>query len=233
MEIKKFVVLMVAFLLIINAAFSIGIGTTTGQNTGQQNQQTQQQNEQSQQAQKQEWKCNMQTMNERIKCFLSLSDEDIKNVNYIPEDCRVKTGEEKARCIETYKLFQTCRPKPSTDKKREECIIPKLNISNSVREEVEKCKNLIPNQRAVCMSKIKDKVLMLVKFRVYNLIYKAQELKSLGVSEDKVVSIIEKIENAKIGLDKATTNKERIDILIKLKNDWQAFANESKAALSK
>ncbi|MEM4295313.1 MAG: hypothetical protein QXS91_00695 [Candidatus Anstonellales archaeon] len=236
---KRVFVLFILAIALFALFFSIGVGGTTSSKTDQQQDKTTQQQDKAVEQNKTneskaiKLKCDPSsytTMSARIKCFLSLSDEDVKNVNYTPEECILKQSEtDKNKCIEKYRLFQTCRPKPSTDKEREKCILPKLNISGSVRQEVEMCKS---QQRQdlinICMSKIREKVLDMVKFRVYNLVYKAQELKGLGVPEDKVISILEKVNNAKIALEKANSNDERIAILEGLKADWQAFSDDAK-----
>jgi hypothetical protein len=69
---------------------------------------------------------------------------------------------------------------------------------------------------------------LLVKFRIYNIVYKAQKFRDLGVPEESVVEILEKIANAKINIERG--NKEdKIRTLENLKNEWANFVNTSKS----
>jgi hypothetical protein len=232
---RDILIVIIASLLLFNLAFSVGIGSgTSSKTTGTTESGAKQGTDNvsgtsniSNVSNVSKAKCDLPTMKERLRCFINLPDEDIRNINYIPEDCRVKMLNERNDCIEKYRLFQTCRYE-KTDEERDKCIIPKLNISNTVREEVEKCKQLIPQQRNICMTKIKEKVLLLVKFRIYNLVYKAQKFRDLGVPEENVVEILEKIANAKINIERG--NKEdKIRTLENLKNEWANFVNASKS----
>ncbi len=177
-------------------------------------------------------KCQIENKKERLKCILALSDEDLKIVNYVPEDCRSLNKEEKEKCINDYKFFQSCRY-GETDKEREICIRKKLGLwkglkaSEEIREKVNECKKLKPEERSRCMNEIKDIVHKLLNFRIYNLFYKAQEFKNLGVPEEKVLQIVEKITETKEKIRSASSKEEKIEAIKELRDEWRKFVKES------
>ena len=172
-----------------------------------------------------------ETMKERIKCVLNLPDEYVNEVRYVPEECKVIKDEgQKSECIQSYKVQQTCRDGFETDAEREECIKPKLGLSEDLQENIDVCKAKIGlNNQQLCFQDLKENVLKLVKFRMYNLVYKVYELwevKGLGLNEtaDFIALIYEK----KLEFNDAKTISEKKEVVKSLKNEWEKFKEEIK-----
>ena len=169
---------------------------------------------------------------ERLKCQIKLDDELVKKVKFLPEECRELKATEKRECVEKYRLLQTCRLDIESSVARTACIKPKLGLGQNVSEARHKCSELTnQTEKQTCMKKVTESILSLVKFRMYDLEYKARELMEKGVSEDATVTMITKIEDAKEKFNKATDNEERKAVIKELQQEWRKFASMAKAII--
>lgn len=175
-----------------------------------------------------EFKCTEGDMRSRIRCRMMLPDAEVRNVTFMPEECRVLAN--KSACIETYRTFQTCRRDLEGDDVRVACIRPKLGIGQDVREEIAVCNNSTNKQE--CMQTLRERVFLLTKFRIYNLIYKAEELKEEGVDETLVVDFISYIEDAKIRFNNAPDIASKKAILIEVKQKWLEFVEQARSQVN-
>lgn len=173
-----------------------------------------------------EFRCTEGDMRSRIRCRMMLSDDEVRNVSFMPEECRLLAN--KTACIETYRTFQTCRLDLEGDDARAKCIRPKLGIGQEVREEVVACQALNGTARQECFQTLRDRVFLLVKFRMYNLVYKAQKLQEEGVNETLVLDFISYLEDAKIRFNNAPDIASKKAILIEVKQKWLEFVEQAR-----
>jgi hypothetical protein len=87
------------------------------------------------------------------------------------------------------------------------------------------------SEKSVCFSQLKENAFTMVKFRIYNLIYKAEELKKKGANEDDVIDFIAFIETEKAKFNDAATIQDKIAIVKEVKNKWNAFRENVKSQL--
>jgi hypothetical protein len=168
-----------------------------------------------------------ETLKERVSCIMDLPDDDILNVHFVPEECRTQGEAEKQKCIDTYKVLQTCRIGfEGTDDDREKCIKPKLNISSNIWDSARAC-----NGNQQCMGDLRQKVYTLTKFRIYNLEYKVREMLNQGLSRDKAVDFIAYIEEAKARFNSASTISAKKALVGEIKEKWDEFATQAKAEM--
>ncbi|MBS3068455.1 hypothetical protein J4450_07140 [Candidatus Micrarchaeota archaeon] len=185
-------------------------------------------------AKEQEFYCTEgKTMKERVKCVLNLPDDYVNKVKYVPEECNVASSEqEKKECIESYKVSQSCRGEKSTDAEREACIRPKLNLGQSIKADIEKCRKEFGSKKRICLVSLKENVLRLVKFRLYNLIYKAYELwEEKLVSEGETVDFTTLVNEKKIAFNNAQTITDKKKIVEDVKAEWDKFRYKAKNKL--
>jgi len=174
--------------------------------------------------------CEQATRGERMKCRLSLPSEVVRKVTYLPEECR--ENDDKQACLEQYRFFQQCQNE-GTDAKRMACMKPKLNISGTVHSILQTCEGKNGTQRAECVQQIGEAVIKLVKFRMYNLEYKIEELRGMGLGEDKAAEMMAKVQEAKIAFDQAETTAAKIEVVKRLKADWEEFISDASAELGR
>lgn len=168
------------------------------------------------------------TIRERVSCVLKLPDDAVKNVRYLPEECRFSENSAMQSCVEKYRLLQTCRDGIETSAERERCIKPKLGISENIREDVEKCKLELGTKKRLCFTNLKENVLTLVKFRMYDLVYKAEELRENGANEADVINFIAFLEEAKIRFNDARLIADKKIIVKEVKEEWDEFKENAK-----
>ena len=175
-----------------------------------------------------EFLCEAGNMKDRVKCVLNLPDDYIDKVRYVPEECRaLLNNPEKQKCIENYRLLQTCRTGRTTDVEREACAKPKLNLSDNIQYNIDQCKTELGSKKRLCFQRIKDSVFLLTKFRIYNLAYKAYELKEKGASEADVVDFITLLNEKKIAFNNAQTADKK-KIVEGVKAEWAKFKEKVK-----
>jgi hypothetical protein len=171
-------------------------------------------------------KCSdLPTMRERIACRIKLTREN--ELNYLPEECRVLTGLERAKCINNYKNTIICFNKES-DEERVNCARRAIGLQiATIQQARSDCKG---NQ--TCLNELKEKVFTLIKFRFYNLEYKAQEImKKYNISESIVVNFISSIENKKQEFNSADSIEEKKQIVRDVMNLWKQFIDQIKSEI--
>jgi len=82
------------------------------------------------------------------------------------------------------------------------------------------------------LNELKEKVFTLIKFRFYNLEYKAQEImKKYNISESIVVNFISSIENKKQEFNSADSIEEKKQIVRDVMNLWKQFIDQIKSEI--
>lgn len=137
----------------------------------------------------------------------------------MPEECRtVKTQ----ACLTTYKAVQPCFYTSEKDAERAACAKQKLDL-DPIATEKGRC-----GANETCLENLRSKVFDLVKFRMYNLEYKAQELEHKGVSEDLIVGFIAAAEQKKIEFNEAQTIVDKKSIVQDVIKLWEDFVSKAK-----
>jgi hypothetical protein len=167
--------------------------------------------------------CEEGDLKERLRCVMNLPDDDVLNVRYVPEECRVLDEEGKQRCIGLYRVLQSCRIESyEGDEAREGCIKPKLNLSDNISGQYSSCGD------QACRDRVRQNVYTMVKFRIYNLIYKAEEMRELGVAEDEVVDFVAYIEEAKVRFNNAASITGKKLVIQEVKAKWEEFRDRAR-----
>ena len=162
------------------------------------------------------FKCSgLLTTKDRVRCRVNLDEED--EYNYLPEECRSAVARDE--CISTYKKFQTCFS-PEKDSERVGCAKKALGVGDLPIERA-RC-DVIGADNRPCLKKLKERIFSLIKFRIYNLEYKAQELKRIA-SDDIIIDLITDLENKKVEFNSTVTMQEKIDVLNQVKQRWAKF----------
>ena len=148
--------------------------------------------------------------------------EDELELYYLPEECRVLTGNSKGICIARYKSVQTCWKFPIGDE-RTSCAKRSLKLE-TLQEEKETCNALTGQNKSNCVRNLKNKIYNIIKWRFYDLEERAEDFMRRGfVDEESVADFIAKSEQNKVKFNQAATNGERKNIILDVRNDWQEF----------
>lgn len=170
--------------------------------------------------------CDDGALRDRVRCIMNLPDDDVLKVRYIPEECRAGEAGSRNRCIATYRMLQTCRIGIEDDGAREACIKPKLNLSANISDDMARC-----GKDAECLGTVREDVFTLVKFRMYNLVYKAEEMKKLGVPEDQVIEFVAFLEDAKVRFNRALSIADKKAIVMEVKARWDEFRSKAESEI--
>lgn len=168
---------------------------------------------------------NKSALRDRISCRLNLAPagaaRDLE-IQYLPEACRVKTGTEQKACIGRYKSFQPCW-NAKEGEQRFSCARNVLKLGPVVSEEVKTCQGKTGADQVACKTQIKEKVLYMIAFRFYDLETRAEELRNRGADLNTIADFETIVELKKQAFDKATTNAERRQIILDVRQAWQEF----------
>lgn len=164
------------------------------------------------------------TSRERLKCRINLPYEN--ELNYLPEECRGLIGIDRARCVTTYQTVHQCF-QLQNDVARVACAKKNL-VLVSITEEKGKCAG-----NSTCIQELQTKVFDSVKFRIYNLEQKAQELKEKGVDENLVLDFITSAEQKKAEFNNAKAIAEKKQVVNDVIKLWLDFVKKAKEQLRK
>lgn len=173
---------------------------------------------------------NKATLRERISCRLNLTPAGLARdleLQYLPEACRVETGDEQKECIERYKSFQPCW-NVKEGEERFSCVRSVLKLGPVVSNEVKLCQEKTGDEQAACKHDIKEKVVNMTIFRFYDLETRAEALVDRGADINTVADFETAIELKKQEFYKASTNTDRLRIILEVRKIWQDFINKVK-----
>lgn len=178
---------------------------------------------------------NKSTLRERIFCRLNLAPagaaRDLE-LQYLPEACRIETGEEQEECVNRYKSFQPCWNLPA-GKQRFSCARNVLKLGPVIAKEIKICQRKKGTDKAACKTQLKEKVLYMVAFRFYDLETRAEELGNRGVDLDAIADFEAIIELKKQSFDTAKTYVKRRQIILDVRKAWRNFVSKAKIQLKK
>lgn len=173
---------------------------------------------------------NKSSLHDRISCRLNLAPagaaRDLE-LQYLPEACRVKTGDEQKACIGRYKSFQPCW-NTKEGEQRFSCARNVLKLGPVISEEVKTCQGKKSVDQVVCKNQLKERVLYMIAFRFYDLETRAEELGNRGADLNTIADFETTIELKKQAFDKAITNTDRKQIILDIRQAWQEFINKAK-----
>lgn len=173
-----------------------------------------------------ELKCgNLGTLRERVECRIELSEYDLDTeltLEYLPEECRAISNEGlKSSCIQRYKSVQQCWQQP-IGPSRISCVKRQFNLGD-IKSEKATCLASNPDNKDTCLLELEDKVYSLVKFRIYDLEERAEELLERGANEDVVVTLVTDLEGKKLEFNEAGTIEDKKNVIREVKTIWREF----------
>lgn len=177
-------------------------------------------------------KCQSQpSIKERVKCRIELPEQAEKEaeLNYLPEECKsfVAIGKRES-CVKRYINFQKCFTKDKNDKQKVTCAKSVINLGD-IKSELTSCNAKADNEKTKCHEELTSKVDSIVKFRIYNLEEKAEELLADGRAEkDAVIEFVANIEEKKQAYNDAKTIAEKKRIILDVQKQWHEFVKTVK-----
>ncbi len=172
------------------------------------------------------YKCSsISTTQDRIRCRLSLAEEN--EYDYLPEECRAQVNQSREKCVANYKKAQACWTSLN-DTERFSCAKSAFGLAGTVASQKAACDALTGTNRSNCILDLRDRVDVVVKFRIYNLEEKAQRLMNKGVSEELVVDFVTLMEKSKQEYNAAKIIAEKKSIVAQVQETWQLFITKAK-----
>jgi hypothetical protein len=153
---------------------------------------------------------------DRVRCRVSLreEDEDVYE-NFYPEECKA-WEDNKPKCLEFYRSVQQCWKFPNGDE-RISCVKKQVGLGD-IKQEKEACAD------DSCLSKLKEKVYAVIKFRLYNLEEEAEQFYEQGrISKDQLVDFVVKTETSKLEFNRAANKQGRVNVILNVKRYWQGL----------
>jgi len=172
-------------------------------------------------------KCgNLKTMRDRVHCRLGLEESELQKeleIRYLPEECRsIPSINERENCVLLYARSQKCWHL-SIGEERMNCLRDVLDLKN-IKDQKDACKN-----NSACLSSLRKNVYSLIKFRLYDLEERAEELIEKGIiTTEQAADIISALEEKKLEFNKATTKEQRKQVIQDVKLLWREFIAQIK-----
>ncbi|MBI4407017.1 MAG: hypothetical protein HY565_00775 [Candidatus Kerfeldbacteria bacterium] len=159
-------------------------------------------------------------LRDRVSCRLNLTPLAMSReleIEYLPEECRAITAAAaQATCIERYQSFQPCWEFTTSDE-RIECAKDVLGLSATLTDDINACAS------AECLANLQDRVYQLIKFRLYELEERAEELAEQGANLDTVTDFVVLVIEQKIAFNQATSFEQRRQAILAVRAGWQTF----------
>lgn len=159
-------------------------------------------------------------LRDRIYCRLNLTPAAMSReleIQYLPEECRAITDtDQQAGCIVRYQNYKPCWNFTSTTE-RVQCARDILKLSPVLADDIKQCAD------QACLIKLRDQAYQLIKFRLYELEERAEELAEQGANLGAVADFVAVIVNKKIEFNTATTTEQRRQAILDVRTSWQNF----------
>ncbi len=170
-------------------------------------------------------------LRDRIYCRLNLAPAGIARelqIKYLPEECRaIPDATEQKDCIAKYKSYQPCWNIPDGDT-RFACAQNVLKLGPVISDEVKTCQGMTGAAQKTCKADLRDKVFYMIKFRLYDLEQRAEQLALRGADMNAVADLETTIETKKQAFDAATTDDARKQLILDVRQVWSDFINKVK-----
>jgi hypothetical protein len=173
-------------------------------------------------------KCStLTTISERVGCRLDLTYEN--ELAYLPEECRALEGTPRAECKQFYSSVQQCWSGVNMADPVD-CARRSLGLGKNISADLATCTG-----EDTCIGNITQRTHSLIKFRMYNLEWKAEylledELPEIGVhmSRELLVDLVVNLELKKQEYNEAKTLAEKKVVLQGARSLWQSFGSKVK-----
>lgn len=173
------------------------------------------------------------TLKERISCRLRLSNQELANefkILFAPEACKAfRDQSEKVECIRLYQRLGSCW-QISVGNARNACARNIIGIENIVQGKSE-CGRLKNKERQKCLDDLKEKVLYLVVFRLYDLEVRAETLMERGAPVELVTDLETFIETKKREMYATDNTADWKRIVMEVQGKWREFINRVRPLL--
>lgn len=175
---------------------------------------------------------NKANLRDRIVCRLNLAPEGLTReleIQYLPEECRViKNQGQQRKCVGLYKSYQPCWSVPAGER-RFSCARNVLKLGPVLSEEVKTCQGKTGQEQAACKEEIKNRVFSMVKFRLYDLEERAEELAEKGKADvSDVADFVALVEQKKQAFDNAEVKGNRRQSILDVQAAWKEFIKKVK-----
>lgn len=169
---------------------------------------------------------NLKNMNERIKCRLTKTEDDLKKEPFMPEECRNLNGSKKIECLKLYKEIYRCFESSSD---LNNCALKTVGLKDiNPQDWAKECRDKKGKNLNICQENIRNKILNYIKVYLYHLSYKIEEVKQQNLNNlDEIVNFIALIETSKQKLNKANS-KEVGSIIDNIDNKWNELIKKLK-----
>jgi hypothetical protein len=165
---------------------------------------------------------------------LGLSYEGIERelaIQYLPEECRAMPAQGgRNACVARYKSFEPCWGIPAGET-RFACARTALRIGGLVSDEAKACEGETGTEQASCKATIREKAYAMVKFRIYDLAERAEELLERGARPETVANFVALAEQKKQEFNAAKTSDERKNIVNTVRAAWREFLDNVKGQM--
>ncbi len=165
------------------------------------------------------------TTRDRVLCRLNLAPAGLareSQIEYLPEVCRTREGDERDECIKYYKNFKGCWVK--TGEERFDCAREQLELKDEIPAMRAACEAKGGDQAADCSKELREHVYWLILFRMYNLEQRAEDMAtSKGIDLSLVADLDVAVIDAKVAFLNADSHEARRAVILGLRDTWTAF----------
>jgi hypothetical protein len=171
--------------------------------------------------------CDQETLRERVYCRLNLSPEGIRRefeIEYLPEECRTVTNiDARQECVDRYRAYNACW-QMSTATDRFTCARQVLEMPTDVSIEAQRCESLTGDLHDQCVRRLQQQVYNLIKFKFYDLEWRAEYLASEGLIDiDTLTGFIVLIVESKTAFNETGSTSQRRAIIQDVRQGWEDF----------
>lgn len=174
---------------------------------------------------------NKPTLYDRVFCRLNLTPAGMAReleLQYLPEECRsLSDVAARDQCIATYQSYKPCWKLP-VGAERTNCAKQALGLEkDTLAVQLERC---ITNgkTKAACQEQMRDQVYSLIKFRIYDLEERAEELAEEGANLATVAKFVAFIQEQKQAFNAAKDFERRQKVILDVRAEWNTFVNAVK-----
>lgn len=144
-------------------------------------------------------------------------------IEYLPEECRsLPRANARKQCIATYQSYKPCWHLP-VGTERTNCAKQALGLEkDTVAAQLERCVTS-GKTRAACQEKLREQIYSLIKFRIYDLEERAEELAEEGANLTTVAKFVTFIQEQKQTFNAAKSFQERQKVILNVRAEWNRF----------
>lgn len=149
-------------------------------------------------------------------------------LEYLPEECRLMEDESrKNECVTLYASYRPCWEKPIGEA-RSVCARSILGLGQNIAREMSQCVQDNEKNIMTCRLNLRQKVYELIKFRLYDLEERAEDLIERGADKELIADFVVFITQSKDRFNKALTKEERKQIIMEVRREWKEFVKNVK-----